>query len=462
MKWLDRLRVVGTRDVSAHDFAPAILRLQQEAPSPLPRRVLQGILALLAFLLVWAAVGRIDIIAVAPGKLVPLTYVKVVQPPESGIVEQLLVKEGDEVRAGQVLVRMDRHVSEAESRQIEGDLKLKQIELRRIDAESSDGQFRRLPDEPPAMFALVDAKFRARRQAYQDTLNAEQSALARADQDYRAAVQQESKLAQTTPILKEQEAGWIQLAKEGFAGKLMTLDRTRARIETEQELAAQRHTVAGLNDGVEQSRRKIAQIVSNYRQQLATEKVETETQRHKLAQDWDKQSHRDRLLELKSPQDGIIKDLATHTAGTVVQPGTILMTLVPKDEPMLAEVMVINLDAGFVHPGQTAKLKLAAYPFQKYGMVEGVVKFVSPDATEGGAPNTRRTGQGDAGEPENTPVGYKALVALKTPYLEADGERYRLSPGMQVAAEINLGTRTVLEYLLSPVRKTAQEAGRER
>lgn len=448
--------------VFSDDFAPAILRLQREAPSPLPRRVLQGVLALLAFLLIWAAVGRIDIIAVAPGKLVPLTYLKVVQPPESGIVSELLVSEGDKVKAGQVLVRMDRHVSEADSRQIEVDLKVKQLELRRIDAELAGTSLKHLPGDTPELFAEVDTQFRTRRQAYQDALDAEKATLIRAEQDYRAAVEQETKLGQTAPLLKEQEAGWNQLVKEGYAGKLMALDRTRARMESEGELAAQHHTVESLRAGIEQSRKKIAQIVSNYRQQLATERVETETQRHKLAQDWDKQSHRHGLLELKAPQDGIIKDLATHTIGTVVQPGTILMTLVPEDEPMQAEVTVANLDAGFVTSGQTAKIKLSAYPFQEYGMVEGTVKHVSPDAIEGGDLAQRKTTQGDAGQAENPPAGYRTLVALNTPYLEAEGKRYRLSPGMQVAAEINLGTRTVLEYLLSPVRKTIHEAARER
>ena len=99
---------------------------------------------------------------------------------------------------------------------------------------------------------------------------------------------------------------------------------------------------------------------------------------------------------------------------------------------------------------------------QPAAMVEGTVKRVSHDATGGGDPAQRKTTQGDAGQKEHPPAGYRTLVALKTPYLEAEGKRYRLSPGMQIAAEINLGTRTVLEYLLSPVRKTVHEAGRER
>ncbi len=444
------------------DFSPPILKLQTAAPSPLPRLVLRIVLGLLAVLLLWATFGRLDIIAVAQGKLVPVSYLKVIQPAESGIVAELLVREGDAVKEGQVLVRMDRHVSDADSRQIENDIAIKRLALRRIDAELTGKPMQRQKDDLPGLYAQVEAQALARKQAYQDALGAERALLEKAEQDYRAALQQEKKLANTLPIVKDQEAGWVQLKTEGFAGRLMALDKTRARIEVEQELAAQKHTVESLKAAIEQSRKRIAQITSNYRQQLATDRIDVEAQVHKLSQDMDKQNHRHGLLELKAPQAGIIKDLATHTRGTVVQPGTILMTLIPQDEPMQAEVWVANLDAGFVQEGHKAKIKFVTYPFQQYGMGEGEVTHISPDATEGGDPNVKRSTQGNAGEPPTQTVGYRTLVALKTPYLENDGNRYRLSPGMQVAAEIHLGTRTVLEYLLSPVRKVTHEAGRER
>lgn len=196
--------------------------------------------------------------------------------------------------------------------------------------------------------------------------------------------------------------------------------------------------------------------LSNYKSQLQNERVDAESQHQKLQQDWAKIEHKSNLLELKAPQVGIIKDLATHTRGTVVSPGTVMMTLVPHDEPLQAEILVKNEDVGFVYPNQKTKIKLAAYPFQKYGMIEGTVIHVGADASDGAAPAT------DKGQSAAPQLTYKALVRLAVQSLEIEGKKLRLSPGMQVVAEIHQGRRTVMEYLLSPVQKAFHEAGRER
>jgi HlyD family secretion protein len=166
--------------------------------------------------------------------------------------------------------------------------------------------------------------------------------------------------------------------------------------------------------------------------------------------------HRRDLLELRAPQESVVKDLATHTTGTVVQPGTVLLTLVPREEALRAEVWVSNEDIGFVRQGQPVKLKFAAFPFQKYGMIEGTVEHVSADAAD-----TAATGNGSSpADParKSQPLAYRALVTLKSMRLETEGEHFPLSAGMQTHAEIRLGDRTVLE--ISPVRPA--RSGQER
>jgi HlyD family secretion protein len=442
------------------DFAPGILRLQDAPPSPLPRIVLWCLLALVAITVVWSAFGRLDIIAVAPGRIVPQSYLQIVQPAESGIVKELLIREGDVVKSGQVLARMDTRFSEADRQSLQNEMAQRTLQLRRIDAELAGSPLAAKAGDPPLLFAQVDAQYRARRQAFLDSLATEKAVLAKAQQDLRAAREVEAKLRKQLPIYREQEAAFDRLTREGYSGRLLYLEKQRDRIEKEQDLKAQEFAIEGLNATIDQSHNRVAQLQSNYRQALQNERVEAEAAYAKLEQDWNRYVARRDLLELRAPQDGIVKDLATHTVGSVLQPGAVLMTLVPTNEPMQAEVWVTHDDAGFVAAGQPARVKVATYPFQKYGMLEGAVKRISPDASD--AADARSDRRAGAGEGPQAGSGYRTLVSLGVPYLEAEGRRYLLQPGMQVTAEINLGTRTVLEYVLSPVQRTLHEAGRER
>lgn len=240
------------------------------------------------------------------------------------------------------------------------------------------------------------------------------------------------------------------------------LDKQRERIEKEQDLRSEEFTAQSLKATIAQSEKKLVQIQSDYRQKLQTEKVATYADLQKLKQDWARQAHKNSLLELKAPQAGIIKDLATHTSGTVVSPGSVLMTLVPTNEALQAEVWVKNEDAGFVHSNQPVKLKLTAYPFQKYGMIDGEVTHVSADANDNAANGNANRSAKEGGQDTPMQSTYRALVNLKTQTLNTEENQLVLTPGMQVAAEIKLGDQTVLEYLLSPVKKAFQEAGRER
>jgi hemolysin D len=447
-------------DFVARDWAPSIPgTAPRRLPSPLPGAVLYTTLTLFATMLAWALLGRLDIIAVAQGKLVPSGYVKIVQPAESGIVREILVREGEEVVPGQVLMRMDTRVSDADTANLDNDLQLRRLQLRRIDAELTGRPFARAGGERPELFQQAFAQYRANRESLHNQLDGERAVLERARQELRGAEEMRLRLEQTVPIYREQEAAHDKLVQDGFMSKLAGLEKTRERIEKEQELKAQGHQVESLRAQIQQSQKKLAQIAALYRQQLQNERAEAQAQLMKLEQEGAKQAYRRGLLELKAPHHGIVKDLATHTPGTVVSPGTILMTVVPQNEQVKAEVWVADVDAGLVRVGQKAKVKLGAYAFQKYGMVEGVVEYVSPDAAE--LPDTRERDRRDARTHVMPPSGFRALVALDSRYLERDGRRHRINAGMLVSAEIHLGTRTVMEYLLSPVSKTLHEAARE-
>jgi hemolysin D len=445
---------------AALDFAPAILSIQHRPPAPLPRVVLYVALLLLAVLLVWSCVGRLDIVATAQGKLVPTTYVKIVQPADAGVIKEILVREGDRVRAGQLLVRLDTTLSLADRNIVEKEVQLRELQLRRIEAEVTGKQMIASPmDRGSGLYAQVENQGRARSRAYHDSVDTEQSALTQAQEELAASQAQVAKLEQLLPILAREEGVLAALSKEGLVPQFQYAQKQRDRIETEQNLVSQRRTVASLNSRVGESRGHVARVTSDYRQQLLTERVDAQSALDKAREELAKEQHRTALSELRAPQDGIIKDMVTYTVGAVVAAGTVLMSLVPVQEDLVAEVMVSNEDVGFVHAGQSVKIKLAAFPFQQYGMVEGRVLRIAADAAEPldkEAPRQQR----DAGTPEVSP--YKAIVQLDSQILRAQDEEWPLAPGMRVVAEIREGTRTVMAYLLSPVRKTVNEAARER
>jgi hemolysin D len=445
---------------SIHDamtFSPAMLALQSAAPSPLPRTVLWTLALLIACTIGWATFGRLDVVSVAQGKLVPHSYLQVSQPADGGIVREILVSEGQLVEAGQVLARLDPQFSESDSRQIQNDLQQRQLQLARIEAELAgrelqlDGK-----DVPPDQLAQTHAQLQANRRAHLDTLGAQRSVQARADQDLRGAIALEARLRRTAPIYEAQEKGWKKLAEEGFAGKLQALEPERLRIENEQELKAQTHAVAALRATIQEAEQRISQITSGYRQQLEAERMDAAAEMRRLEETWQKQARRHELLEVRAPGAGIVKDLATHSIGAVVQPGTVLFTIVPTGDALRAEVWVSNADIGFVHEDQPVRVKVAAFPFQKYGMVDGRVRHISADASD------TPVSAGDSQDEQTGQSRYRALVELVNQSIERDGYVHSLTPGMQVSAEINLGDRTVLEYILSPVRKAFHEAGRER
>lgn len=435
------------------DFAPGLLAIQESPPPRLPRAILLTVLALVAILFAWAMYGRLDIVASAEGRLVPESYVKIVQPAEGGVVEEILVRDGDRVSKGQILIRMNAKVTEADVRTVRHEVDRKKLQLRRIDAELSGRPMTEEAGDNPHLFKQVKRQHEAHQRAYLDAVASETAILEKTHHELQAAEELLQKLHELVPMYQNSEKAFEKLANSGFVGELVTVEKRRDRIEKEQDLRAQTATVASLKSVIAATEKRIAQITSNYQSELQNERVESEAEFKRFREELEKLEHKAGLLVLRAPENGIAKDLATHTPGTVVAPGTVLMSLVPDDEPVRAEVLVRNEDVGFVHEGQAVKLKLAAYPFQKYGMIEGTMSHIDPDAIT--------VQEGDSAGAVGT-LGYKALVTLDAQQLIIEDRPLRVTPGMQVVADIQLGTRTVMEYLLSPIQKAWLESGRER
>lgn len=438
-------------------FRPAMMRLQKSQPSPLGRKLLLSLIGLFVILVCWAFWGQLDIVAVAQGKLVPRTQLKIVQPSEAGIVKEILVHEGDIVHQGQVLMRMDGTVLNAQRTTLENDRQNYRLALRRIDAELAGQPLVYEPSDPDQLFAGIQAQYLANRQAQSSAIEEQQSVLEKARHDLSAAESHKMRIREALVHFRKQDEAYEELRREGNIALLEATDKHRERQERENELISQEYVTQSARAEIERAEKQIVQIKADYKRRLQTERVETMAKLTAVEQELAKEDHRYKLLELMAPQDGIVKDLATHTIGTVVSTGTIMMNLVPKHEELQAEVWIDNQDIGFVEPGMMSKIKLNTFTFQKYGMLDGVVDQVSADSSTQSSQE-----QETSEESKKDKLVYKSIVKLANQVLEYDGNRYPLVPGMEVAVEIKLGTRSLLEYLFSPVKKTVLEACRER
>lgn len=438
----------------SRDFAPDLLRLQQEAPPKMPRVLLLSSSALVGVALLWASLAKLDIVAVAEGRLIPVSFTKSVQVAESGVVRDVLVKDGQLVRAGDVLIRLDPQIAATETSGLKTDQALKSLQLARIEAELSAKAFVVPAGTPAHLVANAQAQYLARTAAFQDSLAQEEASRSRALADLLAGQQVLERLQATLPILRKAAESFDKLQKDGFVGEVAANERRRDWVDREREIETQKANLQSLKAAVDQSQTRLASIRSNYRAQLQTERADLMAQLNKSESELQRSSLKSEFLEIKAPYDGVVKDLAVTGRGSVVSVGTALMTLVPQGEKLQAEVLVRNEDIGFIRQGSEVRLKVAAYPFQKYGLLNGKVQMLSADSLD---PRQTQT-------PGANQLAYRAFVELDGQTLKSavTGQSFDLSAGMIVSAEVSLGERTVIEYMLSPVKKVAAEAARER
>ncbi|MFO1319963.1 MAG: HlyD family type I secretion periplasmic adaptor subunit [Burkholderiales bacterium] len=434
--------------LSAGDAAPA-----------LPRVVIVTLAGFVVCVAALLGFGRLDVVTSAPGKLVPAGFVQIVQPRDGGVVHALRVREGDRVKAGQVIATLDARQVSADGDALERQRATVMLQLRRIDAELSGASLERRREDPPELFAQARQQFEIRRSTHAAALRAERAAVETATHEHEAAQARVTKLRQSVPLLKEQSDAWQQLLAEGFAGRLQAQERMRAYVEAARDLDAETARAAASRAELARAEERVIHLDRGHREQLHVERADAQSSLTRLEAEVAKHRVSRESLELRAPRDGVVKDLATHTVGAVVQAGTVLATLVPLGDALEAEVHVSQLDAGLVTPGKRVRVKVATYPFHRYGTVSGTVRHLSPDAADRAPPAADGTGGEVRSQP---PAGYRSLVALDAQALAAEGRSFPLTAGMQVSAEIRLGTRSVLDYLLAPVARTLDEAGRER
>lgn len=459
LSWAHRHEMAGpARLADEAAFLPAALSLQETPVHPAPRRLAWLLIALFVIALLWAILGKVDIVAVAPGRVVVSERTKVIQPLEPSVVQRVLVKDGDKVQAGQLLVELDPTMALADSSNVGEQLAQSQSELVRTTAllETLDAVGQRplpLAVPKPGVSALAHAlRLKVERQLESEwgdirarfsRLDAE---ILRRRAELSVAEQSVARIEATLPMAKTREADYENLVGQGFVSTHATQDRRRERVELERELATLNAKRTEVQLLVAESQAGKDALVAETLRSLRDRQAEAQTRVGQLGQETIKAQQRENLTQLRAPVAGTVQQLAVHTAGGVVTEAQPLMVIVPEQAEVTAEVTLENKDIGFVSVGQDAEVKLETFLYTRYGAVKAHVQRVTADAV-----NDEKKG-----------AVFMATLVLKQTSIDIDGRAVRLSPGMSLTAEIKTGQRRIIEYLLSPVQRASSESLRER
>lgn len=298
----------------------------------------------------------------------------------------------------------------------------------------------------------IAAEFISRRAAYQAAVSEAENALFRARADLSTASARRAKATLLAPVAARQEDMLVRLKAVGFVSEAMYNDKLRDKLDTESETLIQQESARAAESAVAQASSALAKVKAEYRKGLMLERSDLNQRLAQAQAEQVKRAHRTEMTVIKAPVAGTVTGLAVHSPGQVVQAGAPLLSLVPRGAALRFEGWLRNEDSGQVLPGMASKVKLAAYPFQKFGWLAGELSWLGVDSE---TPESMRSAAGE-------PLFYRVRVTLPAQELRYESTPLRLRPGQQATADVQVGTRTVFEYLTSPMRKVFLEAARER
>ena len=493
-------RPAGRRAASAisrrnREFLPAALEILETPPSPLPVWTMLTICAVFAAAFAWSFFGRLDVNAVAPGKLEPTGRVKVIQALDPGKVAAIRVENGQAVKAGDLLLELDPAEAAADEREAREALQagLSEIARRGLAIEAARAAQREGAGNGSPLPALetlaADPQGKIDWGApLPDGVQTREEAVLSADL---------RQLADTLRALDKQIAqkqATLQRLRMSIAYQAALIDTLTERVATRQQAIDLRvGTKINLYDAKEEQQRSQSSLASDQGQLIETDAAIGELQSEKtktlsqfIAENENKTEEASRKADearqalakaaarlastkLYAPIDGVVQQLSVTTFGQVVGAGQQLATVTPTDGALQVEALVANMDIGFVRVGQEVAVKLDAFPFTRFGALHGrVVAIAAAAVDEQQAKRSLANATTPGNAPESSAPGqtqsfvFPVIVAIDETAMRVDGATIPLTPGMTAAVDIKTESRRVIDYLLSPLAKTVSEAMTER
>lgn len=446
---LNEKKILPQKQTLEHQFMPAVLEITQTPPSPIGRLISYSIMAFFAIIVLLVCLTHIDIVAVGTGKIISSGKIKLIQPLKSGVVNEILVKEGQVVQKGDILVKLQFEEAQNNRQRLEQELLFARLDKARYSALVGDNPMRefKLPSDIPADLAVKTTNLFKNDLAKLDTdtfvLDGQISEMDAQIKVLQAEIQ---KVERAIPNLKETVQIKKTLLDEQLVSKIQYLDLERMLIEYQETLKVNRQR---LNEATQKKHTLMAQrqqIQIHFKNEMAYKLQEALNKESIFFKELENARWIEGLSLIRAPEDGVIQEMEIHTVGGIVTPAQTLMKLAPEHAELQVEATLLNKDIGFVKPGQEARLKIDSFPYTKYGFINGRILFISKDAVI---------------DEDLGPV-YQMRVSMEKDFINVDGQDINLSPGMSVVTEIKTGKRRMIEYILAPFIKYKSESMRER
>ncbi|MBP1720912.1 MAG: type secretion rane fusion protein, HlyD family [Deltaproteobacteria bacterium] len=427
-----------------HDFKPILAEVEEKPPNPIGRAFLWTTIAILGLALIGLIFIKVDVVVTARGKIIPVGDVKVLQPLETGVVSKICVREGDYVKAGSPLIEIDPSVDSADLEGKEKNLNLSRVSMARIRAVLDDRAFRPSGEGRPQEIVDTQVKlYQSQRALYHSTLKEKQLALEEAEHGVRTLQDELTKLENQLAVTQDVEKKQKSLVEIGALAENRFKEKVRERMSQEREVGAKRGQIKEAMARAARVKSEVESFRNSFREKMLSELSSNMQGKNILEAEVTSLNFKKGKRSINAPVSGYVHILSIKTVGGVVTPAQQVVSLVPEDAALMARVLVLNKDAGFVWPGQKCVVKVDTFDFQKYGMIDGTVESVNPFSVE---------------EKENSGDGYPVHVTLASEELKTkDGSTHKVRPGMSVSAEIQVGKRRVVEFFLFPIIKYLDE-----
>jgi HlyD family secretion protein len=444
---------------------PAILEFQMPSTTVTTARVpraARGIVwiigSMFAAILVAMGLIEVDRVVTAQGRVISQAATLMVQPLDASIVRSIDVREGEAVKAGQVLARLDPTFAAADVDALEAQVSSLQAQVSRLQAEVDDRPFTYSGTDPnlllqAAIFGQRQAEYSFKLENYTQKINSLVAAVAKANSD---AAGYRSRLDVAVDVEKMRR----DLERLQVGSKLNTLAAVDTRAEMERNMHAAEETAAS-------SQRDLAALIAerdgyakSWHADEAEKLADAASKLSDARESLNKAQLRKQLVELRADRDATVLTVAKISVGSVLQPGQQFITLTPADAPLEIEANVSGRDDGFVHVGDPVAIKFDTFPFIQYGLAYGAVRTISADSFTAEDQQRNPTLAVPIRANSSEPF-YRARVAIDKVDLHGTPAGFHLAPGMPVTADIKVGKRTVLQYLLGRVLPVATEGMRE-